>query len=184
VTAVAPNTDKNTEPPWHGFAAPIPTSHQIPAVDAPAGLEHLLVGSLLWAVPDNTAGVFHLVADDDFADPHLGVVWAALRDMVIRGESHSPQLVMDELTRQGVHRPVLTALMDATTSGACTEACREYAAAVVAAALRRHTESGGVALTSAAADAAEIEIPVIAATITQRLNTTVHRLTQLRGDEL
>lgn len=134
------------------------------------------------AVPDQATGVLELVADDDLADPHLAVVLGALREMVNHGEQYSPQLVMDRVTRQGVHRPVLTALIDATTSGAATEACRQYAAAVVAAALRRHTESGGAALSSAADDAAETEIPVIATTVAERLNTIAHRLTQLRCD--
>lgn len=172
----------DTTHPWHGYGSPSPTAQQIPAVGEPAGVEHLFLGSALWALPDDAAAVLELVADDDIADPHLAVVLGALREMVDCGEQYSPQLVMDRLTRQGVHRPVLSALIDATTSGAATAACREYAAAVVAASLRRRTESGGAALSSAADDAAEVDIPVIAAAIAERLTTIAHRLTQLRCD--
>ncbi|MGZ4763923.1 MAG: hypothetical protein ACXV7I_15925, partial [Ilumatobacteraceae bacterium] len=145
--------------------APARTTQQIPPVGPQVGIEHLLIGSALWAGRGEIADVLVLIDDRDLADPHLAVVLAALHEMVNGGEHYSPQLVMDRLTRRGVHRPVLTALIDATTSGAATEACRDYAAAVVACALRRHAETGADALASAATDADETELPVIAAAV-------------------
>jgi hypothetical protein len=166
-------------------SAPGPTmlrGGQLPAVGAPASIEHLLVGSLLWATPDMAADILALVVGDDFADPQLAVVLAAMREMVTRGESVSPQLVMDRVTRGGVRPLVVTAVRDATTSGAATEACSEYGAAVVAASLRRHTESGGTALTAAADNASESDIPVLAANVAQKLADIARRLAQLRGE--
>ena len=160
------------------------TTHQSPpAVGPPAGLEHLLVGALLWTVPAAAAEVIALVADDDLADPHLALVLSALRDMTDTGAHISPQLVMDRLTREGVHRPVLMALSDATLSGAASGAAREYAAAVVAAALRRRTESSGVALSAAADEAPEASLADIACKIAARIADNARRLRALRGAE-
>ncbi len=159
------------------------TQQSPPAVGPPAGLEHLLVGALLWTELAAAAEVIALVADDDLADPHLATVLSALRDMTDTGTHISPQLVMDKLTRDGVHRPVLMALSDATLSGAASGAVREYAAAVVAAALRRRTESSGVALSAAADEAPEASLADIACKIAARIADTAHRLVTLRGAE-
>ena len=121
--------------------------------------------------------------DDDIENPALAAVLATLRGMVTRGQRHTPQLVLDQLTRNGVHRPVCKALIDATVCGASPEAVRDYAAAVLAAALRRQVESGGAALTSAAVESAEADLPVITATVAQRCADIADRLQQLRGYE-
>lgn len=155
---------------------------QIPAVGPLPDSEHLLVGALLWGHPGDAAGVLTLVNDDDLASPHLAAVLKAVRDMVNRGAHPSPQLVMDQLTRGGVQHAVLAALINATTSGAAAGAVREYAAATIAASLRRQVQSGGAALTMAAESADEAELPVIAETITSRITTTGQRLAQLRGE--
>jgi hypothetical protein len=93
-------------------------------------------------------------------------------------------LVLDEVCRRGVKREVWTAVLNATTCGAWPEASRDYAAAVLAAALRPQVESGGVALMSAAVEAAEADLSVIAATVAQRCADIARRLQQLRGCEL
>ena len=153
------------------------TAAQIPAVGAPPDVDTLLVGALLWAGVA-AADVLALVDDDDLADPHLAVVLAAVREM----EHHSPQLVLDAITRRGVHRPAITTLINATTSGATPAAAREYAAAVVASALRRAVESAGTALLAAADDASEDDLPIIAANAAGRIVATHQRLTRLRGE--
>jgi replicative DNA helicase len=154
------------------------TAAQIPAVGALPDVDTLLVGALLWAGADAAADVLALVDDDDLADPHLAVVLAAVREM----EHHSPQLVLDAITRRGVHRPAITALINATTSGATPAAAREYAAAVVASALRRRVTSAGTALIAAADDASEDDLPIIAANAAGRIVATHQRLTRLRGE--
>jgi hypothetical protein len=158
------------------------TATQIRAVGVPASIEHLLVGSLLWAQPDMTASVLALVVADDLADPNLAVVLAALREMVARGEHYGPQLMCDRVTRSGTRPLVLKAVRDAVTSGAAAEACHEYAAAVVAQSLRRHTESAGNALTTAATEASETDIPRIATNVAERIGNIARRLAKLRGE--
>lgn len=155
---------------------------QIPAVGPLPDADHLFVGALLWAHPARTVGVLGLVQTDDLACPHLQTVLEAVREMVSDNRHPSPQLIMDRLTRRGVHRTVLTALIDATTSGAATEAVRDYGAAVVAASLRRRCDTGGLALTEAAESADETDIPAIAATVAEQIAGASLRLTQLRRE--
>jgi replicative DNA helicase len=158
------------------------TVQLLPVGPHPAA-DMLLVGAMLGS-PQERGGVLALVHDDDLVTPALGTVLAEIRGMAERGRRITPQLVLDEVCRRGVKREVCTALLDATTCGAWPEACRDYAAAVLAAALRRQVESGGATLVSAAVEAAEADLPVIAATVAQRCADIAARLQQLRGCEL
>jgi replicative DNA helicase len=154
-------------------------TEQIPPVGPMPDVSVLLVGALAWkADPD----VLALVADDDLADPQLATVLGAIRGMASAGRTVTPQLVLDELARRGAHRAAMQALIEASTSGAAVGAAREYAAAAVSASLRRQIESGGTALTSAADEAAETDLPILAATIAKRCASTADRLARLRGD--
>lgn len=158
------------------------TVQMLPVGPHPAA-DVLLVGAMLGSPPE-LGGLLALVHDDDLATPALGTVFAEIRGMAERGRRITPQLVLDEVCRRGVKREVCTAVIDATTCGAWPEACRDYAAAVLAAALRRQVESGGAALASAAVEAAEADLPVIAATVAQQCADIGRRLHQLRGYEL
>ena len=155
------------------------TVQMLPVGPHPAA-DMLLIGAAL-ASPPELGGVLALVHDDDLATPTLGAVFAEIRGMAERGRRITPQLVLDEVCRHGVKREVCTAVIDATTCGAWPEACRDYAAAVLAAALRRQVESGGAALTSASVESAEADLPVIAAKVADRCRDIAHRLEQLRG---
>lgn len=159
--------------------SPLPV--QVPAIGTPPGIETLLVASLMWTPRADRAEILALVADDDLASPHLRTVLAALRGMVAGGAHVSPQLLLSRLSRDGAARPVLTAVLDATTSGAATDAARQYAAAVVAAAVRRRTESAGTALLDAAAHAAEADLADLAARAAAPITDAAQRLARLEG---
>jgi NADH:ubiquinone oxidoreductase subunit 5 (subunit L)/multisubunit Na+/H+ antiporter MnhA subunit len=77
-------------------------------------------------------GMMMMVSAGDLIALYVGLelqslalyVLAALRRMVAEGAHVSPQLLLSRLTRDGAARPVLTAVLDLTTSGAATEAAR------------------------------------------------------------
>lgn len=158
-----------------------PLTRQVPALGSPPSIEVLFLASLLWSRREDAAELLALVADDDLGHPHLRIVLAALRRMVAEGAHVSPQLLLSRLTRDGAARPVLTAVLDLTTSGAATEAARDYAAAVLASAVRRRTESAGTALLAAASDAAEHDLADLAARSAHGICDTAARLVQLEG---
>jgi replicative DNA helicase len=127
------------------------TARQIP----PVGTQHptagvLFIGALLWSEPTKAAAaVLELVTDSDMSTPSLAVVLSAVRRLVTAGTPASPQLVLDALRREGTLKNFACKDLEAaTTSGAEPLALREYAAAVVADALRRRIASAGVALTT------------------------------------
>lgn len=152
-----------------------PTAGTLPAA------EELLLGALLYG---DTTGVLALVVDDDLGDPGAAAVFATIRTVDARG-TVAPALVLDELLRAGAATaPARRVLIAAATSGAVPEAARDYAAAVVAAALRRHTESLGNALVQVAADGAESDLAALVANGAQRCADIARRLIALRGDAL
>ena len=157
---------------------------QIPAVGTVVDVDVLLVDSLLWGHPDDADEVLRLVHDDDVRSPHLAAILTAIREMLDAGTPVSPQLVLDRISRAGVQRPVHQALIRAATAGACPEAVREYAAAVVAATLRRRVESGGHAMCSAADDLSEAELPMLVAEIAVNISGIAARLAALRQEEV
>lgn len=147
----------------------------------------LLVGALLWSAPADAAAVLRLVRDDDIESSALAEVLAAVRNLSDACKPHSPQLVFDELRRTArllSHNGVAGQLQAATTSGADSTAAWSYAGAVVAGALRRRVDSAGVALQTAAREAAEDEIGGHVAVWAQDIADCVQRLRQLRGEML
>ncbi|WP_211145705.1 hypothetical protein [Mycobacterium interjectum] len=140
----------------------------------------VFIGALLWSDPSD---VLDLVHDDDITDPQAAVVLSVIRRLHHAGKPVSPQLVLDELIRTGARRSTFKAVADAVASGACPESSREYAAAVVAKALRRRVESGGTALRSASRSATEAELAPLAAQVAATVTDTAHRLARLRGEE-
>jgi hypothetical protein len=174
VTTQAPDQDH--------LSRPVRQSRQFPAVAQLPDVDVLLVDSLLWSRADDAEEVLRLVHDDDLASPHLAAVLAVIREMLIGGQQVSPQLVLDRLVQAGAcSTPIRTAILDATTSGGCPEAVREYAAATVAASLRRHVESGGLAMSSTD-DYTEAELPVLVAAIAATIEAVAARLAALRGE--
>jgi replicative DNA helicase len=156
-------------------------SRQMPPVGPPVDAETLLIGALLWS-DTYTADVLALVDDDDLSNPHAATILRVIRDMAAGRATCSPQLVIDQLTRQGLCRSCAT-LLNAVTSGAGAGLVREYAAAVVAASLRRRIESAGTALTAAAAEMAEADLAVLVANISDACTGAAHRLARLRGGD-
>jgi replicative DNA helicase len=158
---------------------------QIPPIGPHPTTGVLLIGSLLWSEPAKAAVVLELVTDDDMATPSLSAVLSAVRRLVTAGTPPGPQLVADTLRRQGTLKHFAAKdLQDATTSGAQPLALREYAAAVVADALRRRIASAGVALTTAAADATEAALAPLVSRATVACLDCAGRLDQLRGESI
>jgi replicative DNA helicase len=158
-------------------------STQVAPIGPHPGVGVLFIGSLLWSEPAQAAAVLELVADDDMATPSLSLVLSAVRRLVMAGTPPGPQLVLDSLRREGTLKNfALKDLQDAATSGAQPLALREYAAAVVSDALRRRIDSAGVALTTAAADAAEATLAPLVSKATVACLGCAGRLDQLRGD--
>jgi replicative DNA helicase len=156
---------------------------QIPPVGPHPTTGVLLVGALLWSEPAEAAAVLELVTDDDIATPSLSLVLAAVRRLVTAGTPPGPQLVLDALRREGTLKNfALKDLEDATTSGAQPLALREYAAAVVSESLRRRIDSAGMALTTAAVDAAEGDLAPLVARASESIHDCAGRLDQLRGE--
>jgi replicative DNA helicase len=158
---------------------------QIPPVGEHPTTGVLLLGSLLWSEPAVAAEVLELVADDDMATPSLSAVLAAVRRLVTAGTPPGPQLVADILRREGTLKHFAAKdLQDATTSGAQPLALRSYAAAVVSESLRRKINSSGVALTTAAPDAAEADLAPLVSRATVACLDCAGRLDQLRGESV
>jgi replicative DNA helicase len=156
---------------------------QVPPVGSHPDVAVLLVGALLWATLRRAADVFGLVDDDDLADPALACVFNAMRNLAAAGRALGPQLVLGELRRTAALRGhVPDRLREATTSGALPEAALEYAAAVVAEALRRRIESAGAALSAAAMTAAEDDLAPLVAQAAASVSDCAQRLAVLRGE--
>lgn len=97
----------------------------------------------------------------------------------------SPALVLDELRRHGrADRRTAAWLANAAVAGAPPESARRYAAVVVSESLRRHTESLGTAMRSAASTASESELRHLVETGSQRIKNITNRLSTLRGEDL
>lgn len=176
-TATRPPIDTTTT----AEATDSATGRQVPPVGPHPTVDVLLVGALLWC-PDDGAEVLALVADSDIEDPALAAVLTAVRTLLDAGKPAGPQLVADELSRTGRYRgTVPDRLRAATTSGAAV-ASRAYAAAVVAAALRRQVESAGQSLTTAATEAAECELALLSERLAADIAKCARRLELLRGD--
>jgi replicative DNA helicase len=143
----------------------------------------LLVGSLLWSSPKAASGVLELVLDDDIESPALARVLESVRQLADAGGPCGPQLVADELRRNGsLTRHVAGALQDATTAGAEPLAARQYAAGAVAQSLRRRVESAGHTLLSVADSAAERDIGSMVLHVTYGIADCAGRLIALRGE--
>lgn len=158
---------------------------QIPPVGPHPTTGVLLLGALLWSQPAEAAAVLELVTYDDMPTASLSLVLSAVRRLVTAGTPSGPQLVLDALRREGTLKNfALKDLQDAATSGAQPLALREYAAAVVSESLRRRIDSAGVALTTAAADAAEAALAPLVSRATVACLDCAGRLAVLRGESI
>lgn len=153
------------------------TTLALPPVGPTPTADDLLVGSLLSGDP---CGVLDLIHDNDLADPDTSTVLAAIR--ILADRAVGPQLVLDDLTRRGeASEPVRRALITAVTAGAALGAAGDYAAATLAAALRRKVESFGHALQQAASNAGEAELGTLIAHGATDCAGVAARLNALRG---
>ncbi len=159
------------------FDAPRITTAAVPPAGPPPTADDLLVGSLLFGDP---SGVLKLIRDEDLADPPTSAVLATIRALADRAVS--PQLVLDDLTRRGEASPLVRrALITAVTAGAALGAAGDYAAAALAAALRRKVDSLGHALQQAADNASEAELGMLILNGANECAGLAGRLNVLRG---
>jgi hypothetical protein len=159
-----------------------PSGRQISAVGPAPGVEDLFVGALLFSTVAEVSAVARFIESEDLDQP-ASTVLASIKALASRGVPPGPQLVKDDLQRRGKFtRTVAKWLAAATTSGACSSAARDYAAALLAEAFRRQVESFGVALAAAAPSAAEGDVARLAEQASARIRYTFGRLTELRGD--
>jgi hypothetical protein len=157
-------------------------SSQIAAVGPNPLVGELLVGALLFSTVDEVRSVLRFVDDADLDEPACTVLHA-VRALALRGTPPSPQLVSDDLRRRGkLTRSVSVWLNAATTSGACSSAAKDYAAAVVAQAFRSNVESFGAAMTSMSVTASEAEVATLVERTADGIRSIVSRLQELRGD--
>jgi hypothetical protein len=169
--------------PRRGDGGSVITAQMVP-VGTPPSVAELLVAALLYSTPAEACAVLAHVSDDDIDWPLVPVL-SAVRRLSAAGVPPSPQLVADQLRREGkLDRQVGVALASATTAGACGSAARHYAAAVVAERLRRLTESAGAALKSAAESSAEGDLAPLAARAAAQVSDCADRLAALRGGDL
>lgn len=156
---------------------------QIPPVGAHPSASILFIGALLWSAAAHAERVLTLVHDDDMPTPTQTALLVAVRRLIGHGTPPGPQLVADELRRTGTLQHLAARdLRDATTSGAQPMALREYAAAVLAEALRSRIDSAGHALVDCAANAQEDDLaPLVTRALIGSLDCAA-RLARLRGD--
>lgn len=145
--------------------------------------EIMFLGAALVASPRERDEPLALVADTDVASPHTAAVLGALRELCCVRREADAVTVSAELVRRGAPLAQHTALLNAVTVGACAAACREYAVAVVAGALRRHLDSTGRALQELAATGAEDELIAVMESSYRAARSVRQRLARLRGDE-
>jgi replicative DNA helicase len=155
---------------------------QIRAVGVEPSVADLLAGSYLYSTCAEVLDVSRFVDLDDFDEPAKTVV-ASIVALARRNVPPSPQLVADDLKRQGkLTRTRGVWLASAATSGACASAARSYAACVVAESLRRQVESFGNALTTSSATASEENVATLVEAAASRIRNVAGRLSELRGD--
>ncbi|WP_141564444.1 hypothetical protein [Mycolicibacterium palauense] len=166
------------------LAKATPSLGQVLPIGSHPRVDVLLVGAALWA-SQRDPGLLHLalVKDEDIENPALARVLATTRALAYARQPHGPQLVLDELRRSASLTPaVAEQLQTSTTSGADPLAIREYAAAVVADALRRRTSAAGAALSAIADQAAEADIAPMVERAAASVRDCADRLAALRGE--
>lgn len=159
------------------------TAAQVPPVGPTPNVSILLLGALMWSEPHAADEVLAQVADADMPTTATELVLVAVRRLVAAGTPPGPELVHDDIVRVGeLSSDVAKAIRDATTSGAAPNALRQYAAAVVAQALRRYVESAGNALVTAADEAPEHALAQTVLAASTRCLNCAKRLRVLRGE--
>lgn len=161
----------------------IQAAQQVPPIGPHPGIDAMLLGALLWAEHTSAVEVLAHLADDDLESLSAAAVLTAIRTLADAGNPTGPQLVLDELRRTGAAvAPIVGHLKDAVTSGAEPLALRAYAAAAVAASLRRRVASTGAAFAVLADTGIEADIVPMATRAIQSINDCGGRLAALRGE--
>jgi replicative DNA helicase len=155
---------------------------QLAAVGPAPGIDELFVGALLYSTVVEVRDVARFVDQTDLDEPGA-TVFVSVVALAGRGVPPSPQLVADDLKRNGcLTRSRAVWLASCTASGACASAARHYASAVVAESLRRQVESFGASLVSAAESASEDDIAQLVERASARVRYAAGRLAELRGE--
>jgi replicative DNA helicase len=159
------------------------SENQIRAIGPTPSVADLFVGALLYSTAAEVLEAARFVDLEDIDEPGQAV-YASVVALARRGVPPSSQLVLDDLRRMGkLTRSRGVWLASAATSGACSPAARQYAAAVVAESLRRQAESSGTALIASASAASEVEVAALAEIAFARVRNIAARLVELRGDD-
>lgn len=154
---------------------------QLRPIGRRASVEELAVGALMYSSSSDVAQVVEFVRPDVFIEP-TRTVWEALKALALLGIPPSPELVADELRRNGQwDRRTATFVTAATVSGACPPAARHYSAAAVANCLRQHAESAGATLIDAARTSTENLLRQIITELMTELAAITDELDRLRG---
>lgn len=162
--------------------AEISQPHQLRPIGPHPSVDILLIGALLWSAHSPALHVLAHVCDDDTEHCATATVLAVIRALTIAGKPTCPQLVFDELRRYGAASPpVPNHLKLAVTSGAEPLAVNAYAAAVVAASLRRRVASVGHAMIELASAASEADLAIAVAYAAASVEDTAARLAVLRA---
>lgn len=151
----------------------VATALAIPPIGPPASADEALLCALQFGDP---TGVLGLVHDDDLAQPRLTPILTVIR--TLSPGTVSPQLVLDELLRQGTPRDTVQSLPPIVTAGAPAHAAPRYAAAVVAYRFRRMAESLGQAMQSV--ELAEADLAQLVVQAAEKCTAVAGRLAQLR----
>jgi replicative DNA helicase len=183
MTLLASATAGGNEPTRGFNTQTLASGPHLPAVGPLPPVDELLVCALLYSPSPAVVQIAEYI--DAAAD--LGEcarrAYCALVELALQNNSPAPQLVLDELRRTGrLDRQTACWLAAAATAGAPPASARRYAAIVVANSLRRHVNSWGSALTSAAYTAAEDELQVTIDSFAHTIATIFARLAVLRGD--
>ncbi|NKS00925.1 hypothetical protein GTA09_15340 [Rhodococcus hoagii] len=161
------------------------TSAPVPAIGPEPDLEILLLGSMMFAAPDDTRHAAGLVETDDYDTPAARTIHCVIVQLLDSNRLHDSTAVADELRRQGLYSdPVKRALLDAITCGAASNrvAPWSYATAIVARSYRARYELIGKSLVEAADTFPEGDLlPLLRQAGTDAVRHS-RRLAELRGE--
>jgi replicative DNA helicase len=160
----------------------ITNGQHLSAVGPLPSAAELLVCALMYSASPTVAQIAEYMDPDADLDECARRAYWAVVGLARRDISPAPQLVLDELRRTGrLDRQTACWLATAATAAAPPDSARRYAAVVVSNSLRRHLDSWGTALISAADTAAEDELKVCIDSFAHTVSTTFARLAVLRG---
>lgn len=149
--------------------------------------DEMLLGSLLhWPAAQPDAGARALLDDvhaDDFTTTHASALYGVLRDRLLAGRGTHPVAVLDGLQMAGARHELRTGLARSLTArGADPLWARQFAAALVADALRRRVADAGEHIAKSAIDSSEADMVRLVADLASQISDHAGRLARLRRE--